>query len=52
MRSTNGCEGCSRDQHKRVWESGPDNAFWDFGYPRNAGAEFWMTCAARSYCSR
>jgi len=23
----------------RVWESGPENAFWDFGYPRNAGAE-------------
>ncbi|MEO8052038.1 MAG: hypothetical protein ABI833_16605 [Acidobacteriota bacterium] len=23
----------------RVWESGPDNAFWDFGYPRNAGTD-------------
>jgi hypothetical protein len=23
----------------RVWESGPDNAFWDFGYPSNAGAD-------------
>jgi hypothetical protein len=23
----------------RVWESGPDNAFWDFGYPRNAGPD-------------
>ena len=23
----------------RVWESGPDQAFWDFGYPVNAGAE-------------
>jgi hypothetical protein len=22
---------------KRVWESGPDDAFWDFGYPNNAG---------------
>ena len=22
----------------RVWESGPDNAFWDFGHPSNAGA--------------
>lgn len=21
----------------RVWESGPGDAFWDFGYPRNAG---------------
>lgn len=21
----------------RVWESGPAGAFWDFGYPRNAG---------------
>jgi len=25
--------------HIRVWESGPDNAFWDFGYPRNAGSD-------------
>ena len=24
---------------KRVWESGPDDAFWDFGYPSNAGAD-------------
>ena len=23
----------------RVWESGPGEAFWDFGYPRNAGAD-------------
>jgi len=23
----------------RVWESGPDNAFWDFGYPSNAGPD-------------
>jgi len=23
----------------RVWESGPGDAFWDFGYPRNAGAD-------------
>jgi len=23
----------------RVWESAPGNPFWDFGYPRNAGAE-------------
>ena len=23
----------------RVWESGPDDAFWDFGYPRNAGPD-------------
>jgi hypothetical protein len=23
----------------RVWESGPDNAFWDFGYPHNAGPD-------------
>jgi len=23
----------------RVWESGADNAFWDFGYPRNASGE-------------
>jgi len=22
----------------RVWESGPGDAFWDFGYPRNARA--------------
>jgi hypothetical protein len=22
----------------RVWESGPGDAFWDFGYPSNAGA--------------
>jgi hypothetical protein len=24
---------------KRVWESAPGDPFWDFGYPRNAGAE-------------
>jgi hypothetical protein len=24
---------------KRVWESGPDDAFWDFGYPNNAGPD-------------
>ncbi len=23
----------------RVWESAPDDPFWDFGYPRNAGAD-------------
>ena len=23
----------------RVWESGPGDAFWDFGYPRNAGVD-------------
>jgi hypothetical protein len=23
----------------RVWESGPGDAFWDFGYPRNAGPD-------------
>jgi hypothetical protein len=25
---------------QRVWESGPDHPFWDFGYPRNASGEF------------
>jgi hypothetical protein len=24
---------------RRVWESAPDDPFWDFGYPSNAGAE-------------
>jgi hypothetical protein len=23
----------------RVWESGPGEPFWDFGFPRNAGEE-------------
>jgi hypothetical protein len=23
----------------RVWESGPGEPFWDFGYPRNSGEE-------------
>ena len=23
-------------QEKRVWESGPDDPWWDFGYPKNA----------------
>lgn len=23
----------------RVWESGPEDAFWDFGYPRNTGPD-------------
>ena len=27
------------DTGVRVWESAPGDAFWDFGYPRNAGAE-------------
>ena len=27
--------GCER----RVWESAPGDPFWDFGYPRNAGAD-------------
>ena len=25
------------NQESRVWESGPGEPFWDFGYPRNAG---------------
>ena len=25
--------------HARVWESAPGDPFWDFGYPKNAGAE-------------
>jgi hypothetical protein len=25
------------DRERRVWESGADAPFWDFGYPRNAG---------------
>jgi hypothetical protein len=24
---------------RRVWESAPGNPFWDYGYPRNAGAD-------------
>ena len=24
---------------QRIWESGPDDAFWDFGYPGNAGPD-------------
>jgi len=24
---------------RRVWESAPNDPFWDFGYPSNAGAE-------------
>lgn len=27
------------DTHIRVWESAPGDPFWDFGYPRNAGAD-------------
>ena len=38
MRSTSGCAELLTATDMRVWESGPDNAFWDFGYPRNAGA--------------
>lgn len=26
------------DREKRVWETSAANPFWDFGYPRNAGA--------------
>jgi hypothetical protein len=25
------------DRERRVWESGAGDAYWDFGYPRNAG---------------
>ena len=25
------------DRDQRVWESGAGEAYWDFGYPRNAG---------------
>ncbi len=25
--------------HVRVWESGPGEPYWDFGYPSNAGEE-------------
>jgi hypothetical protein len=24
---------------RRLWESAPGDPFWDYGYPRNAGAE-------------
>ena len=24
---------------KRVWETSPNDPFWDFGYPRNAGPD-------------
>ena len=27
------------DTGARVWESAAGNPFWDFGYPRNAGAD-------------
>jgi hypothetical protein len=27
-------------RHVRVWESAPDNPWWDFGYPANAEREF------------
>lgn len=27
-------------RHVRVWESAPDNPWWDFGYPANAEPEF------------
>jgi len=26
--------------NKRVWDSGLPNAFWDFGYPKNAEGDF------------
>jgi len=26
-------------RHTRVWESGPGDPFWDFGYPRNVSAD-------------
>ena len=28
-------EGMLVDRERRVWESGADAPFWDFGYPRN-----------------
>ncbi|SRR5579871_1381710 len=32
-------EALLTDRSKRVWESAPDNPYWDFGYPRNAHAQ-------------
>lgn len=32
-------EAMLTDRDRRVWESAPGNAFWDFGYPRNASAD-------------
>ena len=29
-------ESLLTDREKRIWESAPDNPYWDFGYPRNA----------------
>ena len=26
---------------KRVWESGKNDPFWDFGYPKNASGDLW-----------
>jgi hypothetical protein len=31
---------------KRVWESAPGAPFWDFGYPRNAGADLTLDLEA------
>jgi hypothetical protein len=27
------------EREKRIWESSGENAFWDFGYPSNAGRQ-------------
>ena len=27
------------DRALRIWETGPGDPFWDFGYPRSAGAQ-------------
>jgi hypothetical protein len=27
------------EREKRIWESSPENPFWDFGYPANAGKQ-------------
>jgi hypothetical protein len=29
--------GMLTNRDRRVWESGAGDAYWDFGYPRNAG---------------
>ena len=38
-----GCE-------KRVWESSPGEPFWDFGYPKNAGADLMGDLREEGLC--
>lgn len=39
------------DGERRIWESGPGDAFWDFGYPKNATGDLFADLKAEGLVS-